>query len=52
MSIERIASDLLETDALTGNHDGTPEWYAVEAENVEYLVRTVLELAGVTQAGE
>lgn len=40
-----VAADLLLTDALTPNHDGTPEHYIVEAENVEYLVVTVLGLA-------
>ena len=33
------------TDALTPNHDGTPEHYIVEAEHVEYLVGLVLALA-------
>jgi hypothetical protein len=43
--IERIASDLLLTDALTGNDEGTPTHYTVHADDVLYLVRTVLDLA-------
>jgi hypothetical protein len=41
----RIATDLLETDALTPNTDGTPTHYTVAAENIEYLVQTVLAIA-------
>lgn len=40
-----IVSDLLLTDALTGNSDGTPGIYTVHADDVEYLVETVLALA-------
>lgn len=43
--IERIACDLLLTDALTGNDEGTPTHYTVHADDVGYLVRTVLDLA-------
>lgn len=43
--IERITSELLLTDALTGNDEGTPTHYTVHADDVEYLVRTVLGLA-------
>jgi hypothetical protein len=43
--VERIASDLLLTDALTGNDEGTSTHYTVHADDVPYLVRTVLDLA-------
>lgn len=43
--VTAVTEGLLLTDAMTGNHDGTPEHYIVEAENVEYLVRTVLQFA-------
>lgn len=43
--IDEIVHDLLDTDLLTANHDGTPEHYIIEAENVEQLVHTVLGLA-------
>lgn len=43
--VELVAARLLESDAMTGNHDGTPEYYVVAAENVEYLVHTVLSAA-------
>ena len=39
---EEVVSHLLESDALTGNHDGTPEFYTVDAENVDYLADAVL----------
>lgn len=44
-SIEDIERDLLETDALTGDSEGTPDWYVVHPENVAYLIETVLYLA-------
>lgn len=49
---ERIADDLLaDTDLLTPNHDGTPEWYAIEAENMPQLVERILT-ARVSQSGD
>lgn len=49
-AVSRIAADLLDTDALTPNHDGTPEHYVIEADNVEYLVVAVLSLAAGREA--
>jgi hypothetical protein len=43
--IELVADALILADVLTPNHDGTPEYYIVEAGNVEYLVKTVLDFA-------
>lgn len=38
---ERVADDLLESDAMTGNDEGTPFIYYVEPENVDYLAGCV-----------
>ena len=46
MSFKRVAEELVLTDALTPNHDGTPEHYIVDAENIEYLIETVAVLIG------
>lgn len=43
--IEAVAEGLVLTDVLTPNHDGTPEHYTVHADDVEYLVKTVLDFA-------
>jgi hypothetical protein len=45
-----LAAALLETDALTPNDAETlhPDYYIVDAENVGYLVETVLALVGWT----
>lgn len=48
VEIERLTEELLLTDALTGNDDGTPSRYSVHSDDVEYLVKTVLELARPT----
>lgn len=42
MKHEYIADDLVQTDALTPDNEGTPTWFTVEADNVEYLVKTVI----------
>lgn len=45
--LDAIAHDLTETDALTANDGETlhPDYYVVDAENLTYLVSTVLSLA-------
>lgn len=35
---------LLETDALTGNDEGTPSMYFVDPDNLEYLIATVRDV--------
>lgn len=42
--VEALAADLLLTDALTSNDEGTPSLYTVHPDDVPHLVRTVLEL--------
>jgi hypothetical protein len=48
---QQIADELVLTDALSSNRsdDGTPDWYIVEPENLEYLVQTVFKIAGYLQ---
>lgn len=50
MTPGEIAAELVLTDALTPNDHETlyPDHYIVDAQNVEYLVATVLSLAGGT----
>jgi hypothetical protein len=40
--VQRGADALRYSDALTGNDDGTPTHYVVDAENVEYLTAVIL----------
>jgi hypothetical protein len=53
-----VVADLLESDALTGNSEGTPDLYTVPAEDVPHLVDVVLNAVrtaagtGVSEAGE
>ena len=44
-NVARIAEELILTDALTGNDEGTPTHYTVHADDLEYLVAQVLLLA-------
>lgn len=43
VGIAEAVHTLLMSDAMTGNDEGTPTGYYVDAENVEYLVRTVID---------
>lgn len=47
VDLDALARDLTETDALTPNDGETlhPDHYIVDAENLSYLVATVLDLA-------
>jgi hypothetical protein len=48
--IEAVTEALILSDAMTGNSEGTPSTYYVDPENVEYLVKTVLDFAESTAA--
>ena len=43
VGIAEAVHALLVSDAMTGNDEGTPSGYYVDAENVEYLVRTAVD---------
>lgn len=42
--VQEVTRRLMETDALTGTSDLTSSFFIVEAENVEYLVATIMHL--------
>ena len=39
--LQRVEADLLMSDALTGDDEGTPTRYTVHADDVPYLIETV-----------
>lgn len=53
VALDEVAEALTETDAMTANDGETlhPDHYIVHAENLPYLVSTVLELARDASAG-
>jgi hypothetical protein len=52
--VVRIAEELLaDTDLLTPNHDGTPEWYAIHPQDLPQLIEQVTAQAvAVARADE